>query len=65
MVVALCCSGVIFVGRVALSVHIFDSWIILIYKFNWKRERIKKRMEINKKNIFHFPFFPSQPSPLP
>jgi hypothetical protein len=34
MVVALCYSGVIFVGRLALSVHIFDSWIILMYKFN-------------------------------
>jgi hypothetical protein len=44
MVVASCCNRVILVGHVALSVHPFDSWIILMYKFNWKRERIKKKI---------------------
>ena len=43
MVVASCCNGVILVGRVALSVHPFDSWIILMYKFNWKKRTDKEK----------------------
>jgi hypothetical protein len=43
MVVASCCNTVIFVRRVALSVHLFDSWIILMYKFNWKKRTNKEK----------------------
>jgi hypothetical protein len=44
MVVASCGNRVILVGRVALSVHPFDLWIILMNKLNWKKEQIEKRI---------------------
>jgi hypothetical protein len=52
MVVASCCNTIIFVGHVTLSVHLFDSWIIVMYKFNWKKRTNKEKMEIKKR---HFP----------
>jgi hypothetical protein len=44
MVIASCGNRVILVGRVALSVHPFDSSIILMNKLNWKKEQIEKRI---------------------
>jgi hypothetical protein len=43
MVVASCGNRVILVGRVALSVHPFDSWIILMNKLNWKKRTNREK----------------------